>query len=108
MEFLGWFTVFSTEILKMAFASVESIMWLVIMPEYQHEGADIVSPATFYIYLIHCLVIFEAEHLMDAEHWNITSTPVRFVIIFFSAYIVSILLSVIYSRIKMFFKRFRR
>ena len=108
MEFIGWFTVFATEILKMAFASVSSIMWLVIMPKYQHEGADIVSPATFYIYLIHCLVIFEAEHLMDAEHWNITSTPVRFVIIFFSAYIVSILLSVIYSRIKMLFARLRK
>ncbi len=108
MEFLNLFHSFWTEVLKIAFASFASIMWLLLMPEYQHEGADIVSPATFYIYLIHCLVIFEAEHLMDAEHWNITSTPVRFVIIFFSAYIVSILLSVIYSRIKMFFERFRK
>ncbi|MBE7031820.1 MAG: acyltransferase [Ruminococcaceae bacterium] len=108
MEFLNWFHSFWTEVLKIAFASFASIMWLLLMPEYQHEGADIVSPATFYIYLIHCLVIFEAEHLMDAEHWNITSTPVRFVIIFFSAYIVSILLSVIYSRIKMFLGHFRR
>lgn len=105
-EFLGWFVSFGTEILKIAFAAFASIMWLLIMPEYQHEGADLVSPATFYIYLIHCLVIFETEHLM--EKWNITATPIRFVIIFFAAYIVSITVSVLYSRLKMSLKYIRR
>ncbi len=98
MEFLGWFHSFWTEILKIAFAAFASIMWLIIMPEYAHEGADILSPATFYIYLIHCLVIFETEHIM--EKLSITSVPQRFFIIFFSAYIVSVALSVIYSQLK--------
>ncbi len=98
LEFLGIFHSFYTEILKILFASFASIMWLVLMPRYHHEGADILSPATFYIYLIHCLVIFEAEHIM--EKLSITSVPQRFFIIFFSAYIVSIILSVLYSQIK--------
>ena len=102
-EFLGWFHSFWTEILKILFASFASVMWLLIMPEYAHEGADIISPATFYIYLIHCLVIFETEHWL--EQWQITATPLRFVIIFFSAYVISILAAVIYSRLKMLMRR---
>lgn len=98
LEFLELFTLFSTEILKMIFAATTSVMWLAIMPVYEHEGADILSPATFYIYLIHCLVIFETEHIMEAL--NITSTPQRFFITFFVAYIVSIVLSVLYAQIK--------
>ena len=102
LEFLNFFHLFSTEILKMIFASATSVMWLAIMPVYEHEGADILSPATFYIYLIHCLVIFETEHIM--ENMNITSTPQRFFIIFFSAYIISIVLSVLYAQILISFK----
>ncbi|MBR5156020.1 MAG: acyltransferase [Clostridia bacterium] len=98
-EFLGYFHSFYTEILKIFFAAFGSVMWLIIMPKYEHEGADILSPATFYIYLIHCLVIFETEHLM--EKFAITSTPQRFFITFFSSYIISIIVSVLYSQIKM-------
>ncbi len=98
LEFLDFFHLFSTEILKMIFAAVASVMWLAIMPMYQHEGADILSPATFYIYLIHCLVIFETEHIM--ENLNIASTPQRFFITFFSAYIISVVLSVLCAQIK--------
>lgn len=105
LEFLDVFHSFYTEILKILFAAFSSVMWLIIMPKYEHEGADILSPATFYIYLIHCLVIFETEHIM--ELMNITSIPQRFFIIFFSAYIISVALSVIYSQIKskLFFRR---
>lgn len=106
LEFLGFFHSFYTEILKILFASFASVMWLIIMPQYHHEGADILSPATFYIYLIHCLVIFETEHIM--EILSITSIPQRFFITLCSAYIVSIVLSVLYSQIKMkFFSRRR-
>lgn len=103
LEFLGYFHSFYTEILKILFAAFGSVMWLIIMPKYQHEGADILSPATFYIYLIHCLVIFETEHIM--EKLTITSIPQRFFITFFSAYIISITLSVLYSQIKMRFSQ---
>ncbi len=105
MEFLGMFHSFGTEVLKILFASIGSIMWLIIMPRYEHEGADILSPATFYIYLIHCLVIFETEHIM--EQAKITSIPTRFFITFFSTYIISVGVSVIYSQIKerFFFRR---
>lgn len=98
LEFLGIFHSFYTEIIKILFASFASVMWLIIMPRYEHGGANILSPATFYIYLIHCLVIFETEHIM--EQLNIISTPQRFFIIFFAAYIVSIVLSVLYSQLK--------
>lgn len=99
IEFLGWLNSFGTEILKILFAAFASVMWLLIMPEYQHEGADIVSPATFYIYLIHCLVIFETEHIMARQ--SITAVPLRFVILFFSTYNISITVSVLYSRLKL-------
>ena len=97
-EFMGLFTSFYTEILKILFATFASVMWLIIMPEYHHEGADILSPATFYIYLVHCLVIFETEHIM--ELMNITEVGQRFWIIFASAYLVSIILSVFYAQLK--------
>ncbi len=98
LEFLDVFHSFYTEVLKILFASFASVMWLIFMPRYEHEGADILSPATFYIYLIHCLVIFETEHIM--EKLSITSIPQRFFITFFSAYIISIILSVIYAHVK--------
>ncbi len=106
LEFLGYFHSFYTEILKIFFAAFASVMWLIIMPKYEHEGADILSPATFYIYLIHCLVIFETEHIM--EKLSITSTPQRFFITFFSTYIISVVLSVLYSQIKMRISRLFR
>lgn len=97
-EFLNIFHSFYTEVLKILFASFASVMWLIFMPRYEHEGVDILSPATFYIYLIHCLVIFETEHIMEIN--NITSVPQRFFITFFSAYIVSVVLAVLYLQIK--------
>jgi peptidoglycan/LPS O-acetylase OafA/YrhL len=106
LEFLGIFHSFYTEILKILFAAFASVMWLLIMPKYHHEGADILSPATFYIYLIHCLVIFETECIM--QKMNITSTPQRFFIIFFATYIISITLSVLYAHLKSMLFRRRR
>ncbi len=101
LEFLFDTYFFATEILKILFAGYASIMWLIIMPKYEHGGADILSPATYYIFLIHCLVIFETEHIMELK--NITDTPQRFWITFASAYLISITLSVIYSKIKLIF-----
>ena len=98
LEYINLFTSFYTEILKIIFAAFASVMWLIIMPKYEHEGADIIAPATYYIYLIHCLVIFETEHLM--EKWGITSTPQRFFITFIFAYLISIILSVLYAHTK--------
>lgn len=102
-EFLGWFEWFGTEIIKIIFASFASIMWLLIMPKYSHEVSDILSPATFYIYLIHCLVIFETERYL--EIWQILSIPLRFLILCGTAYIISLAVSILYSRIKMIFNR---
>ena len=68
-------------------------MWLLIMPKYSHEVSDILSPATFYIYLIHCLVIFETEkHL---EIWQISSIPLRYLILCGTAYIISLAVSIL-------------
>lgn len=99
LEFLEIYNSFFTEILKILFSASASVMWLIIMPKYHHEGADILSPATFYIYLVHCLVIFEAECIM--QKMEIVSIPQRFLITLLSAYIVSIAVSVIYSQIKL-------
>ena len=101
LEFLFDTYYFGTEILKILFAGYASIMWLINMPKYEHGGADILSPATYYIFLIHCLVIFETEHIMELK--GISDTPQRFWITLGAAYLISITLSVIYSKIKLLF-----
>ncbi len=97
-EFLELFTSFYTEILKIAFCISASFMWLVLMPKSEGFIADSLAPVTFYVFLIHCLVIIETQFWLT--NWGITSIPLRFVITFFSTYIISLLVSIIFLKIK--------
>ncbi len=103
LDFLEIYTSFVAELLKIAFCISASIMCLISMPKSVGFFAEEVAPVTFYIYLIHCLVIFETQHQMDL--FGITSIPLRFLIAFLSAYIISLLVSVIYLKFKKLFTR---
>ncbi len=102
-EFRGIYGSFLTELLKIAFCISASLMYLVSMPKSVGFFAEELAPVTFYVYLIHCLVIFETQHLMDI--FGIASIPLRFFIAFFSAYFVSLLISVCYVKIKKLFRK---
>ncbi len=97
-EFLGLFHTFFTEILKIAFCLSASLMWLVLMPKSEGFIADSLAPVTFYVFLIHCLVIIEIQFLMT--NWGITSIPLRFIITFFATYIISLAVSIVFLKIK--------
>ena len=97
-QFLGLFNSFLTEILKIAFCLSASFMWLVLMPKSEGFIADSLAPVTFYVFLIHCLVIIETQFLLT--NWGITSIPLRFIITFFSAYIISLVVSIVFLKIK--------
>ncbi len=97
-EHIELFDVYFIDILKMAYCVAASFMWLSLMPKSEGFVADMVAPATFYVFLIHCLIITETQFLLTG--WNITSTPLRFLIIFFVTYTLSITLSVLYLKIK--------
>jgi len=103
LEFMSVYQHFFTEILKIAFCLSASFMYLVSMPKSVGFFAGELAPVTFGIYLIHCLVIFETQSIMDKS--GITSTPLRFVIAFFTVYIISLLISVLYIKIKHLFDR---
>ncbi len=97
-EFLGIFNIFLTEILKIVFCISASFMWLVLMPKSEGYIADNLAPVTFYVFLIHCLIIIETQFWLT--NWGITSIPLRFVITFFATYIISLVVSVVFLKIK--------
>jgi hypothetical protein len=97
-EFLGHINSFFIEILKMAFCLSASFTCLVLMPKSNGIIAENLAPVTFYVFLVHCLVIIETQFWLT--NWGITSVPLRFVITFFSTYIISLLVSIILLKIK--------
>lgn len=97
-EFCGVFESFFIEILKVAFCISTSLMYLVLMPKSVGFAAEQIAPVTFYIYLIHCLIIFEAQHLLT--NWGIENIPLRFLLVFLATYIISLVISVVYLKTK--------
>lgn len=97
-EFLEFFNSFYTEILKIAFCLSASFMWLVLMPKSNGFISESLAPVTFYVFLTHCLVIIETQ--LWLTNWGITSIPLRFVITFFSTYIISLLVSIVFLKTK--------
>ncbi len=106
VEFCGFFQSFFTEILKVAFCISASLMYLVLMPKSVGFAAEQIAPVTFYIYLIHCLIIFEAQHLLT--NWGIENIPLRFLLVFIATYIISLVISVVYLKTKNSIHRSRR
>lgn len=98
MDFLWEFNSYYIELLKIVFCISASFMWLVIMPKSNGIIAENLAPVTFYVFLLHCLVIIETQFLMT--NWGITSVPLRFIITFFATYIISLLLSIAFLKIK--------
>lgn len=105
-KFCGIFDSFFTEVIKVGFCVSVSLLILVLMPTSTGFAAEQIAPVTFYIYLIHCLIIVELQHLLT--NWGITNIPLRFVIIFFATYVISLLISIFYLKHKNGIRHSRR
>ncbi len=102
MEFSGLFNIFTTELIKLLFCTAASLtllyLCIILAKKYKMNFAYTLAPTTFYVYLIHCLIIFETD--------NITANPgtgsvsLAFIIRFFTAYILSFVISELYINIK--------
>ncbi len=97
-EFGGHSYGYATEVMKMLFSTFASLSLLIIMPDSNSAFVKMVAPLTFYIYLIHCLFIFEINSIMD--RCGINDVTIRFVIRFFVVYIVSFLAAYLYRGLK--------
>lgn len=97
------------EVMKMLFCALPSITLLLIcnlIAKASTSGlrkgfigiAKTLSPVTFYVYLIHCLIIFETDYIMSAI--GINSVSIQFAIKFFVVYLLSFTLALLYNRIK--------
>lgn len=109
MEFMGMFNLFATEAVKLIFCAASSVTLLafcVTIAEKSKTGlakkimifADKLAPTTFYVYLIHCLIIFETDNI--GQMLGISSVTTLFVIRFFIAYILSFVVSKLYCVLK--------
>ncbi len=109
MEFMGMFNLFATEVVKLIFCAASSVTLLtfcVTTAEKSELGltkkimifADKLAPTTFYVYLIHCLIIFETDNI--GQMLGITSVTMLFIIRFFTAYILSFVVSKLYCNMK--------
>ena len=107
LEFLGLFHSIATEMVKLVFSAAAAFMYLSYMPnggsggsasKYLNAAARHIAPASFYVYLIHCLILFEVEYVMT--RLGIASVSVRLLIQLCTTLPLSILLSVLYVRIK--------
>jgi len=98
LRFLGTYESFLTDIIKVAYCAFVPLTYLSFMPRTVGYFAEEFSAATFYVFLIHCLVIFEIQHIMDVL--RISSIALRLVVLIIFTYTISILLSVGYSKIK--------
>lgn len=97
-EFCGKSYGYLTELSKIVFSTFASLAYLVVMPKREIFFSEKMAPLTYYVYLIHCLVIFEVNHLMSEK--GIDEIWVRFLIRMVSVYIVSFLVAFLYSKLK--------
>lgn len=105
-EFIGIFHSFATELVKLIFCMTAALMYLALMPAPERTDAAAalcrrisarIAPVTFYIYLIHCLVIFEADNIMS--RLGITSISQRFALRFIAVFPLSAALAMLYGKI---------
>lgn len=109
MEFMGMFNLFATEIIKLIFCATSSVALLSVCIAVDRKSewgltkkimifADKLAPTTFYVYLIHCLIIFETDNI--GQMLGISSVTILFIIRFFMAYILSFVVSKLYCNMK--------
>ena len=97
-EFSGKSYGYLIEISKMLFSIFASLSYLIIMPTHEVGISKKLAPLTYYVYLIHCLVIFETNHIMD--DMGIKGLILRLVIRIVATYSISFLVAFLYRKIK--------
>lgn len=91
------------EMVKVVFCAWLPVSFLIMIPKFINKFTKILAPTTFYIYLIHMLILIETQYILD--RFVISSIPARFLITSIITYSASIIFSLIYKRLKkQFFK----
>ena len=98
LQFLGVYISFTNDITKIAYCTVVPLTYLSYMPKTVGYFAEEFSTATFYVFLIHCLAIFEIQHMLNV--FGVTSVPLRLIVEMVFTYTASVLLSYGYVCIK--------
>lgn len=98
MQFTQIYNSFICDIVKVFYCVFVPIAYLSFMPQKQNKVITLIAPVTFYIYLIHCLVLTEMQYILDKN--MITYIPLRFVLLSISTYLISIIVSVVYYKTK--------
>lgn len=97
-EFCGVFSSFATEIVKTVFCTSASLMYLSLMPNKSYRPAEQIAAVSYYIYLIHCLILLEVTRCLDTL--GIVSLSKRLVLRALFVYALSIALSLLYKKFK--------
>ncbi len=97
-NFCGAEASLASEIIKFIYCILASLMYLVSMPKSVGFLADHIAPATYYVFLVHCLVIFHIQYLLT--EFGVSVIFIRLLITVFLTYILSLLLSVGYITLK--------
>ena len=98
-EFMGLYGSFFTEVIKLLFSIFASLMYLAIMPRGESAVIQKLAAVTYYVYLIHSLIIFEVNH--DMTVLGITSISQRLVIRAAVVYTLSFALCLAWRKIKL-------
>lgn len=97
-EFCGVFGSFYTEFVKLVFCTSASLMYLSFMPTRPVHPAERIAAVSYYIYLIHCLILLEVTRYLDKL--SIVSLSKRLVLRAVFVYTLSIVLTLLYKKIK--------
>ncbi len=98
LQFCQVYYTFFTEVIKVFYCVFVSLLYLSFMPKSLGIISENIASATFYVYLMHCLVIFEIQAILDKA--QILSVPTRFIIASIVTYFVTLFLSVGYANLK--------
>lgn len=98
LQFLGIYSSFVNDVIKVAYCTVVSLAYLSFMPKTVGYFTEEFSTVTFYVFLIHCLAIFEIQHILNI--FSVTSIPLRLTVEIVFTYTASIVLSYGYVCLK--------
>lgn len=84
----------AVEITRIIFCLFASLMYLLLMKDRNNKIIGIMSSCTYYVYLIHSLIIFEIDHIMT--FWGIELIGYRFIIRLTLTLFISFALALLY------------
>ena len=102
-EYLNIFRSTVTELMKMPFCIFSSLACLSLMPNRESKIVNTLSQTTYYIYLIHCLIVTHINMILT--NLGVISVTKRLIIRFAAVYSLSIILTLCYVLLKKHFNK---